>query len=249
MFRENPDFIVAGEIVRTSRMYARSVSPLERSWLQAISPELSSRLLSAVSGKKKEKAKKSEKRDTTWQIQIGGITFQLQPLKGKKKIAVLPWKDLRELLRRQSWELPPQYNNLRAKLVYGKYELMSGAKVPEIIRAAQHVDLENDRVTDWPKQKTFDLLEDRAEDLCREIDWLLKLAPVKKSARHLGFITLQSSGQSQFWFRSTRNFFQAVDESMASLEELADDLPDDIDPACADRISSAYRELAAVYEE
>lgn len=27
MFKENPDFIVAGEIVRTTRMYAMSVSP------------------------------------------------------------------------------------------------------------------------------------------------------------------------------------------------------------------------------
>jgi len=40
MFRENPRFIVAGEIVRTSRMYAHSVSPLARDWLGRIHPEL-----------------------------------------------------------------------------------------------------------------------------------------------------------------------------------------------------------------
>lgn len=249
MFRQNPDFIVAGEIVKTSRMYARSVSPLERSWLADISPELSSRLLSSVGGKGKGQKKEATKRDTTWQIEIGGIAFQLQPLKGKKKIAVLPWKELKELFRRQNWELRPQYNNLRAKLVFGKYELMSGAKVPEILKAAQHVDVEHDRITDWPKQRTFDFNEERPEELCPYIDLLLKLAPVKKSARYLGFVALQSSGQAQYWFRATRNFFQAVDESMASLEELADELPEDIDSSCAERISAAYRELAAVYEE
>ncbi len=40
MFRENPRFIVAGEIVRTSRMYAHSVSPLQRDWLGRIHPDL-----------------------------------------------------------------------------------------------------------------------------------------------------------------------------------------------------------------
>jgi hypothetical protein len=40
MYRENPRFIVAGEIVRTSRMYAHSVSPLQREWLGRIHPDL-----------------------------------------------------------------------------------------------------------------------------------------------------------------------------------------------------------------
>jgi ATP-dependent helicase HrpA len=40
MFREDPRFIVAGEIVRTSRMYAHSVSPLRKEWLARIHPEL-----------------------------------------------------------------------------------------------------------------------------------------------------------------------------------------------------------------
>jgi HrpA-like RNA helicase len=40
MYRENPRFIVAGEIVRTSRMYAHSVSPLAHEWLGRIFPAL-----------------------------------------------------------------------------------------------------------------------------------------------------------------------------------------------------------------
>ncbi|MCL2602332.1 MAG: ATP-dependent RNA helicase, partial [Treponema sp.] len=40
MFRKNPDYIVAGEIVRTTRMYAMSVSPLPYSVMAQISPTL-----------------------------------------------------------------------------------------------------------------------------------------------------------------------------------------------------------------
>ncbi|MDR1787186.1 MAG: ATP-dependent RNA helicase, partial [Treponema sp.] len=41
MFRTDPEFIVAGEIVRTTRMYAMSVSPLPQDALARISPSLS----------------------------------------------------------------------------------------------------------------------------------------------------------------------------------------------------------------
>ena len=44
MYRTAPRFIVAGEIVRTSRTWARSVSPLQGEWLALISPELAARL-------------------------------------------------------------------------------------------------------------------------------------------------------------------------------------------------------------
>ena len=43
-FREPPQFLLAGEIVQTSRMYARTVSPLQRQWLDEIAPDLRHRL-------------------------------------------------------------------------------------------------------------------------------------------------------------------------------------------------------------
>ena len=47
MFKESPDYIVAGEIVRTTRMYAMSVSPLQKRMLGRISPIVSETLLGA----------------------------------------------------------------------------------------------------------------------------------------------------------------------------------------------------------
>ena len=39
-FRNKPGFILAGEVVQTSRMFARSVSPLKAEWLDEIYPDL-----------------------------------------------------------------------------------------------------------------------------------------------------------------------------------------------------------------
>jgi HrpA-like RNA helicase len=60
LFRENPPFMVAGEIVRTSRMYAMSVSPLTHDLLERVDPTLESKLQGLVAG---AKADRGERRD------------------------------------------------------------------------------------------------------------------------------------------------------------------------------------------
>lgn len=47
-FKSLPQFIIAGEIVQTSRLYARSVSPLDKAWLDDISLELYPKLTALV---------------------------------------------------------------------------------------------------------------------------------------------------------------------------------------------------------
>jgi len=61
MYRQSPQFIVAGEIVRTSRMYAMSVSPLTRELLETISPGLAERLIPRGRGKREVPAREKQK--------------------------------------------------------------------------------------------------------------------------------------------------------------------------------------------
>ena len=58
MFKANPVYIVAGEIVRTSRMFAMSVSPLTKKILEQISPGLEEKL-NKIRGKRKGQNRKS----------------------------------------------------------------------------------------------------------------------------------------------------------------------------------------------
>ena len=61
MFQQNPVFIVAGEIVRTSRIFAMSVSPLTKNLLDIINPALYERLMSCKAEKIEDFEKKLEK--------------------------------------------------------------------------------------------------------------------------------------------------------------------------------------------
>ena len=68
MFRQDPLFIVAGEIVRTSRIFAMSVSPLTKPMLDVINPALFERLKACKTSKKDEE----------------GIMGSQRPSKGEK---------------------------------------------------------------------------------------------------------------------------------------------------------------------
>ena len=62
MFRQNPVFIVAGEIVRTSRIFAMSVSPLTHPMLDTINPALFDRLMACKKAKDREIDEEADQR-------------------------------------------------------------------------------------------------------------------------------------------------------------------------------------------
>jgi HrpA-like RNA helicase len=78
MFRMNPQFIVAGEIVRTSRMYAMSVSPLSKKTLLRISPELYEGLVRITEAEEVVLIKKKKKK-------AGEIEKTIKPGKAEQK--------------------------------------------------------------------------------------------------------------------------------------------------------------------
>ena len=103
MFKQDPLYIVAGEIVRTSRMYAMSVSPLTKSILAQISPDILRQLENIrkkktlenqadeyeqhISKKQSErenkKAEAKDKNENT--VTFGGEVFPVKIKKGKKQ--------------------------------------------------------------------------------------------------------------------------------------------------------------------
>ena len=250
MFREDPEYFVAGEIVRTSRMYARSVSPIEREWIPRIAPELAEDII-ALSVTAKGKAGKKQKkpaRDTTSQIHVGAQTFKLEQVKGKKKMAVLPWSRLEKVVKKDHSELPQHYANMRGKVVFQGQEILSGARLYEIFAAARHMNPGRDVISTLPRRKNYQLPDDQGA-LCNDLGVVLKLARLKKSSRNLGFVELNTDSVGDYWFRPQRSFYTAVYDTLAALETLADDLPEEVDQDCAEAISSTYRHLTAIIEE
>ncbi len=245
MFREDPKFIVAGEIVRTTRMYARSVSPLQREWLERISPELSARLLV------KEPAKKvatKAKRDTTYQIHIGGEVFQMEQGKGKKRVVVLPWEKIVKVFASAKPVTQQNFKTLKGKIIYEGSELLSGMKLTSILKIIPAIQADGGILSKWPQGKNYHS-RTTVHQLCQEVGNILKLCKGKKQGKDPASPALYTDGEGRYWFKCAKGFNNALSMSLSSLETLADELSQDVDKECIEQVNQAYRKLSSFFEE
>ncbi|MDR0315755.1 MAG: ATP-dependent RNA helicase [Treponema sp.] len=244
MFRTDPPFIVAGEIVRTTRMYAMSVSPLSRAVLERIRPGLF-----AEYGKnagpdgparpQRERLKKA--RDFTSNIKIAGEVFEITSLKGKKTV-ILPWEQLAAIQD----DIPAEtvYKGLKGTVIVNKrYSLLAGEKLELILSLVPTLDADKGLQRDWPRKRNFNSRKDLAA-LLEHLDDLVKPALWKKGSKELGFLALFTDGESNYWLKCSRGFHTSLNESLSSLEALIDDLGDDVDIGIKHIVNQCYRRLA-----
>jgi HrpA-like RNA helicase len=247
MFKSDPPFIVAGEIVRTTRMYAMSVSPLSRESLEAISPELFESVRNKAAGDRETRVKKA--RDFTNNIRIGSEIFAIETVKGKKQV-ILPWEKLSRV--KESLALMEAeggyYKGLRGVITLAdKYTILGGEKLKLILALAPSLELDDAPGRIWPRKKNFS----SAGGLSALIETMpLILAPApwkvrgKEPGKELGFLSLFTDGGGNYWFRCSRGFSTALNESLSSLEALIDELGDDVDVETKHVVNQCYRRLS-----
>ena len=261
LFKETPSFLVAGEIVKTSRMYARSVSPLKKEWLERISATLFRSLMEADrhpqdrqerprSDISTEPAKK-----TAWQVTLGREVFEIVSAKGGQKSVVLDWDKLSRVLSHSKAQAFSELKNLKGELKVSGRSLLAGLKANKIVEICRKID-PTDWVSHWPQGQTFSLSNSLA-GLTELLDKLMKPAEIstgskksgkgraenRDSANSLGFLSLQTDSRGQYWFRVEKNFTTALADSLASLEALADDAESVLDKAEWKIVNQTYRDL------
>ena len=277
MFRENPDFIVAGEIVRTTRMYAMSVSPLSRDILNRISPLVAERL-SAISAGSRGRSSSDEDRRTrqrgrdervsvggrqeprsfTDTIQLGGQIFDLAKGRGKKKMAVLPWEGFKTARANLDQGSGSAFKGLLAVIQQGGYSLLEGEKLETVIRIKDWLDLDRDLQRDWPQSRNFEIREKEEgsgpnaqafAELVEKLSHVFQVAKPRGKDKKLGFVCLYTDGEGVFWFRVSKGFHTALNESIASLEALID-AADNVELAAGTKegIGDLYRKLSSFFE-
>jgi RNA helicase HrpA len=242
MFREDPAFIVAGEIVRTTRMYAMSVSPLQKSWLARISPALFDGLIGGRAEKPEQKPKQA--RDFTNRIKIGSEVFEIEKLKGAKA-AMLPWERLSRVIGSIGPETVSIYKDLRGVVTLkNKFTILAGEKMELILAIAPSLALDEALDRSWPRKRNFSSKDDLPELL---ESLALVLAPTlwKQGKTELGFLCIFTDGAGNYWFKCSRGFHTALNESLSSVESLIDEMTDDVVAERKEIVNQTYRRLSS----
>jgi RNA helicase HrpA len=245
MFKENPQFIVAGELVRTSKMFAHSVSPLRKEWLKIISPTLADRLL------RKEIPGRVGQRDrqTSNTVKIGDYLFKIENMKGKKKkIAILYWNKLQDIYKKTEFKNIFVPSGIIGKIVYNNFELLEGEKIKTIIRIVPFIDPEKNYLKNIPVKGNMNSYSALSR-LIQNINYILYITPVKKKAKELGFISLNTDNKGNYWFKVSKGFDNALTTSLGSLENLMDEIPQESNPDNIDKINKTFRKLNFILDK
>jgi hypothetical protein len=234
MFKMDPQFIVAGEIIRTSRMYASSVSPLSPAILEKIGGSLLEQLTSTKAGGRAEAKAVHEWTNT---IKIGSEVFTLTTVKGKK-VVDLPWNRLSKVLSSAGDAL---YRGVRGQITFDDGStVLDGEKLNLILGLAPSLDLDHA----FSRKITKEPL-DAGENLPALIEALPALMTVaKRKKKELGFVCLTTNNEGRYRLRVLRSFHNALNESLSSVETLIDEIGEAASVEVKNTVNTTYRRLS-----
>jgi ATP-dependent helicase HrpA len=248
LFKENPRYIIAGEIMRTTRTYARSVSPITKEILHKINKEIAVRLEKNAHSSKKP-AQPAEKPADSNTLVIGRQSFSITKSGGKKRKrrVLFDWYQLKEALERVDVSRLPDYKGLTGTISYRGQVLLSDIKVNTLIMLVHYINPERDILLKWPRNKEYNAVDKKNfELLAADIDLLGKLCFTGKKGRHnefLGFLGLTGNGHGIYRFKPFYKFGIFIKETMSSLDELADYWPEESSKEAVIKISEVYRKF------
>ena len=229
-------------------MFARSVSPLKKEWIRIVSEDLFAELMESdykKQGRKKE-TKSEPKKDGSSEnrIMIGGKHFNLKNWKNGKKIVELPWHELKPVIKNINVDNISRFRKLRGKVLLEQGDFLSGVKLSMIIRVCTLIDPQAS-ITDRMPAAFFIGEGADVEKALAGIDKILHLFRRTKKKKQFGFITLHTDGNGSYWYTSAAAFTASLEESLSSLEVLADELPDG---TAVSKIGKTYRRLNELLE-
>lgn len=249
-FRNPPQYLLAGEIVMTTKMYARTVSPLYPDWVPEISKGVADKLRklsreaemrdrssrrgdrdSRQSGRSSSRnaglsAKASEEAGSKVS-KLYGFEFPVVRDVGKKNtrnIVVIPSADLPALAKsyRRASRHP---KGIMASILYNGSYLAYGERLYDIISLEGRVDFSPEGYVARPVTQVYN--RENIADLIPHLGDIMRLAPLKDKGR-LGFLELLVSGKGSVFFHVSRSFTDALNNTAYTLLGIMDevDLPE-----------------------
>ncbi|MDR1785709.1 MAG: ATP-dependent RNA helicase [Spirochaetaceae bacterium] len=256
IFRTSPLYIVAGEIFRTSRMFAMSVSPLTRALLRRIDSGLEAALAQAARSRGRTKAEEAQARAEAREaaraakaegnvFHFGGETFAIKKIKGKKHL-MLPYDEFMRSLRAESSERErKKIAQYRGAVLIGDKTLLQGEKLSFIIRLAEALDF---TPVTLPEGKLTLQSGKDGGDFLSALELTLRVCPLRSDSGTLGFAALLSDGRGNYRLKPHKGFSSALSESLSSFELLIDDEAGLFTEAQKDAVGAIYRRISELYQ-
>ncbi|AHH08799.1 ATP-dependent endopeptidase Lon [Borrelia anserina BA2] len=215
-------YFVAGEIIETSKRYARSIGVLKKEWINDIQLEKNEQKNTHKENKKsinthKNIIKNDKNPPSKNEIIIGRKKFNTH--NEHKNQLTLSLKEVKELISQGlKSEEEKAIKNIFVNLTHENLIILKNKKLIEIMRIV------NSMEPDWTLIKAYE----NTNVHITEIDKIRNILectmnfikhPNKQSVL---FLSLRSDYSNNFWLKPQKNFSVAIEESMNSIKSLID---------------------------
>ncbi|UER67968.1 ATP-dependent RNA helicase [Borrelia sp. BU AG58] len=216
-------YFVAGEIIETSKRYARSIGVLKKEWIDDVGVDENMRKSHSQENKTLNKAhkplpKKEEKPLTEKEVFIGGKKFSVQNENNIRYIE-LSLEEARELVLKGLTNAEEQMTKkIHFKLTHKDLIIFKSKKLIEIINIVANMG------PDWTLVEKYENTNVNINEVLLIKDILERTMhfvkhPNKKSVL---FLSLRYDHSDNFWLKPQKSFIIAIEESMDSIKSLID---------------------------
>lgn len=201
-FRNVPEYILSGEIVQTSKMYARTVSPLRPEWIERVDPELM-RMLSQKGFRAKEKERKSP----TSELE----SFRVKD--GKKESFIVPLAYAGRLKTR---------TDTKIYLSLGKYVSKNALKTNRLDKEFRLIPMVKRPLSEKPRG-AVSLSKKEYRELAHYMDYIFK--PFVTGNKEFSYLALKDSGGERYSLVPMPSIGSACKETIFALSSVVESLP------------------------
>jgi len=218
-FETLPEFILAGEIVQTSRMFARSVSPLKKEDLDRVDPTLAKKLMNLRNdGGKKEREKEPQRAKGGDVITLAGKKYI--PSGKKKDTITLPLSELRAVIIEA---------RKKGSVKRGvKILLENSGRVTESALPLKTYAQEGSLVPQKQKVKSFSArgAVNVRKDIGKLKEDLKEVFTLQAVGKYLMFVGMQGSGEDGVYrMRTFRGLSECIDSTYGALNSMRNLIP------------------------
>lgn len=222
LYDRKPRFLVAADIVVTSRAWARAVSEVAPEWIVEIDPELAAQWRVHSSRRGARPRARSLFPST---VSVFGREFRVK-VKRKSPMIEVP---VALLVGGHEGPLPdtlPSELTISA-VVDGKHHLLTGMPLRTALRVMPLLHLHEPEIQQWPEGVLYEADRDH-HSIMRHVSDLLRLVRSRRRGRP-AFLTLIFNGAGGFWYDAARDLSLAAEQSRLALTALMDHTLTDAD--------------------
>jgi HrpA-like RNA helicase len=218
LIQQRPQFIVASEIVKTFKTWARSVSAIDASWLPEYAPDLARHW--RIRPRKNQRRTRAARIEYPTTVAFNGEYLRVKVRRRQPSVDIR-WEQIKELDAAPTIEWPGELPELTARLVHGRDKYLSGWPLSRILGVAKHLRLDEGELKRWPEGELF-VAERESWKIMQHLNELLR---VVRGFRHrkAAFLTLIPNGAGGYWYDAVRDFEAAVEQSLNALLALSEE--------------------------